>query len=175
MKIKIAHLSSSHSRYDSRIFRKQSASLAKKNLVTYIVSDGLGDEKLNNVNILDLDIKFKRLGRFFILPFYFFMHTRKYKFDIYQLHDPELLLIALFLKNKSSIVLFDSHEDVPIQMLNKPYLNKLSLIVISFFYKILQDYVIKRIDGVICATEEIEKKLKKVNKNIICIKNYPIL
>ena len=51
-KIKVAHLTSVHPRYDARIFLKMCCSLAIRNFNIYlVVADGRGNEKKNNVNI----------------------------------------------------------------------------------------------------------------------------
>ena len=52
---KIAHLTSAHPRYDTRIFVKECASLAEHEgyEVYLIVADGKGDETRSGVRILD--------------------------------------------------------------------------------------------------------------------------
>jgi hypothetical protein len=52
--MRIAHLTSVHPRYDTRIFLKECTSLANAGFeVNLIVADGQGDEKKNGVNIID--------------------------------------------------------------------------------------------------------------------------
>ena len=173
--IRIAQVTSSHSRYDNRIFIKQCSSLSKQFSVSLYVSDGNGNENRNNVDIFDIGKKYGRLKRFFILPFLILKIISKENYDIYHLHDPELLLIVPFLKRKGRIIIFDSHEDIPVQMLHKPYLNKYILKIISSFLKCFQYLILPLIDGVITSTPFIKGKLQKLNSNIIDIKNYPIV
>ena len=50
--MKIAHLTSAHPRFDTRIFVKQCCSLAKSYETYLVVADGKGDEVKNLVKIL---------------------------------------------------------------------------------------------------------------------------
>nr|MBF4322499.1 glycosyltransferase family 1 protein [Vibrio anguillarum] len=61
---KIAHLSSVHTRYDTRIFLKECTTLAKNGYsVSLVVADGKGDETKNNVSIYDVGASKGRLDR----------------------------------------------------------------------------------------------------------------
>ena len=56
MNYKITHLTSAHPRYDTRIFLKECSSLVKERnyRVSLIVADGLGNEKKNGIEIVDV-------------------------------------------------------------------------------------------------------------------------
>lgn len=69
--------------------------------------------------------------------------------EIIQLHAPEYLLYALRLKRAGKKVIFDSHENYPIQILCKPYIPKPFRSLISKMYAAFEAYVCKRIDCVI--------------------------
>ena len=58
--MKVCHLTSAHSRYDTRIFIKQCQSLSKMGFnVNLIVSDGYGNEVKGNVHIYDVGVSKK--------------------------------------------------------------------------------------------------------------------
>ena len=174
--IKIAHLTSAHPRYDTRIFAKEAVALANCGYeVSLIVADGQGDEFKNKVYIYDVGRCGGRLCRITKSVRAVFKKGLELDCDIYHLHDPELLPIGLKLKKFGKKVIFDAHEDLPIQILSKPYLNKPILRALSFLVTGYQNYVCSRFDAVICATDFIKDKFLKVNPNSFTVKNYPII
>ena len=136
MKIKITHLTSVHPRYDTRIFIKECCSLAKIKgyEVNLIVADGLGDEKNNSVQIVDVGKLQGRINRIFKTTRNIFIKAIELDSDIYHLHDPELIPVGLKLKKLGKKVIFDIHENVAEQIKDKEYLNFYVRNFFSFIY-----------------------------------------
>jgi glycosyltransferase involved in cell wall biosynthesis len=179
--MKIVHLTSAHPRYDTRIFVKQCQSLALAgHEVVLVVADGKGEETKGQVRIIDTGTPKGRLHRILFATRRVVACAKAMQADLLVLHDPELLVYALSLRANlpqggRSRVVFDSHEDVPTQLLNKPYLWPSLLKIISTGYRIFETWVCRRLDGVMAATPYIREKFLKFQPNTVDINNFPAL
>lgn len=177
MNYKIAHLTSAHSRYDSRIFVKMCSSLATHDYgVTLVVADGLGEELKNGVRIVDVGAKTGgRLSRMTKTVHRVFEQAKALDADIYHLHDPELIPIGLKLKRLGKRVIFDAHEDLPKQLLGKPYLNPFLLKILSVGVALFERMACSRFDGIVAATPYIRDKFLAINSKTVDINNFPVI
>ena len=150
---KVCHITTVHSRYDTRIFLKECSSLTKLYKVFLIVADGLGDEVKNNVHIYDIVwSQSSRLKRARIDSRKAFKKAFKLNCDLYHFHDPELIKIGVKLKNLNYNVIYDVHEDLPKQIYGKHYLKNWMKPAVSNFIKYQEDNAAKKFDYVITAT-----------------------
>lgn len=172
--IKICHLTTVHVRYDTRVFVKECCGLAAKGLdVILIVADGKGDEFKDGVRILDIGRPSNRIKR--ILSYHHKMLKKALEVDtdIYQFHDPELLRIAKILLQKGKKVIYDSHEDVPRQVLDKAYIPSLFRKPLSALIERYEDGVIRQLSGVVTVTPTLEERFLKSTANVVQVRNFP--
>ncbi len=149
---KIVHLTSVHRRHDQRILWRECVSLREHGYdVTLVVNDNLKNEILDN-GIKILSTGFLPQGRIQRMTEgvnRVYELGRKIDADLYHIHDPELLRIALKLKRRGKHVIFDSHEFYGEQIRTRQYIYPLLRKIISKSYSEFETYVCRRIDGVV--------------------------
>ncbi len=173
---KICHLTSVHPRYDTRIFIKECISLQKNGFNVYlIVADDNGNETKENVKIYDVGKEKSRIFRMIKSPSKIYSKALEIDADIYHFHDPELISTGKKLVKKGKKVIYDTHEDVPLQILSKPYLNLFLKKIISNIFERYENKNVKKFTYIITATDFIKNRFLKINKNTESVKNYPIV
>lgn len=173
---KVVHLTSAHTRYDTRIFLKMARSLAAAGYDTsLVVADGQGDGQRDGVDILDAGKSRGRLDRMLGATRRVVDRGLALDADLYHIHDPELLPAALRLKRQGKCVIFDAHEDLPRQILSKPYLHPIARRPISLVMASFERFACKRLDHVVGATPTITKKFAAMGVPASNVNNYPIL
>ncbi|MCF0140851.1 MAG: glycosyltransferase [Mogibacterium sp.] len=176
---KICHITTVHPRYDGRIFRKECVSLAKEPLydVTLIVNDMNEDEVLDGVNILSLRHNAGgRIKRMLFSSRKALEKALSVNAEVYHIHDPELLPLALKLKKKGFRVIFDSHEFTYYQIPLKSYIPKPVLGLVAKVYGSYERHVLSRIDAVIVpCTYDGRNYFESFAKRTVFIDNLPYL
>lgn len=174
--MKVAHLTSVHPRFDTRVFRKQCVTLGRAGYdVSLIVADGKGDVTVDGVRILDVGAARGRLQRMTKVPSLIYERALGLDAALYHLHDPELLPIALRLKRAGRKVIFDSHEDFPADILTKPYLSAATRYAVSRTFFQFERYACRKLDYIVAATPAIRGKFERIGCAVIDINNFPLL
>ena len=121
MKKKICHISSVHTRFDTRILLKQCQSIVKFDFEIYfLVIDESKSENFKGVQIINCNTESHKLNRFkriFYGPKMLEKKINELKPNIVHFHDIELIFLSRRIKQKGIHVVYDVHEDTPNQIL----------------------------------------------------------
>lgn len=129
--------------------------------------------KIHGINYSD---KENRMNRIFKLRRVLYEKAIKIDADLYHFHDPELIPIGKKLKRKGKLVIYDSHEDVPRQILTKHWIPPKLRKIVSYVYEKYENISSKKFDSVIGATPHITSRFESLDcKNVTNINNFPIL
>jgi glycosyltransferase involved in cell wall biosynthesis len=171
----ICILTSVHSHTDVRIYLKEARSLAGAGYrITLISPDGVGQDELG-ICFKKIKPIESRLLRIIFSPFSMIKIALSEKASVYHFHDPELVFIGLILKLFGKKVIYDVHEDVPRQILNKPWIKPILRKLIAFIFEAFENFSSRRYDRIITATPVIDERFKKQKCRTININNYPIM
>lgn len=175
--INICHLTSVHKRYDTRIFQKQCIALAKENIkVVLLCVDEFENEIINKVQIKSISIKHRNaIGRILKAQSKLYCAALEIDAVIYHIHDPELIPLGLKLKRKGKKVIYDSHEDLPRQILEKQWIPKLFRKALSIISEIYLKKTLPNFDAVLTVSPHIADNIRKITNNVSVVTNYPIL
>ena len=174
--ISVCHLTSVHKDGDVRIFHKECVSLVEAGYRVSLIIPNTYTRIEKDVNIISFEApKGNRLTRMTKTVNIVYKMAINVDAEIYHFHDPELLRIAKKLKRKGKKVVYDVHEDLPRQIISKPYLNKNIRGFISKRVEKYENKIAAKMDYLCTATPFIRERFLSINKNTIDVNNFPIL
>lgn len=169
------HLTSVHPALDTRIFYKECLSLSKAGFDVTLIAPHERDEKINTIKIIGVKKPASRFQRLLATANEVYDKALKINADIYHFHDPELIRIGLKLLKQGKKVIYDVHEDVPRQILSKPYLPKFSRQPIASRFEKYENSAAKKFNHIITVTPFLEKRFKVINVETSQVCNFPSL
>lgn len=171
---KVCIITSVHQALDSRIFHKEAVSLAACGYEVVLIGQHDKEETIRSVKLLPLLKPKNRFSRLASLLSIIKIAYRQ-KADVYHFHDPELLLIAPWLKMLSPAkLLFDIHENIKEQIIDKEWIPEPLKRPTSLSYSLLERLLLRFIDAIIIAEDSYLANYGNF-PNIVCIHNYPVL
>lgn len=171
----LIHMTTVHSRTDTRIAIKQAATLAEwlsPSMLLY-VQDGQGDADLGTYRIVDTGPRpAGRLRRMTLGAWRMYRAVRAAKPDVVHFHDPELIPIGMLLRLEGVRVVYDVHEDLPRQIANKSYIPgvfRALIAVVAEFFEWLSGSIF---NGIVPATSAIAKRFPA--GRTVLVQNFPV-
>ncbi|KAB1065711.1 glycosyltransferase family 4 protein [Salibacter halophilus] len=132
------------------------------------------DVTIEGVQIHGVRKPSSRIDRIFKLSKDCYQRAVEINSQLYHIHDPELLPIALKLKKLGKLVIYDAHENTPASIIDKEWIP--FQFVRNFVSKVFEKYelnVSKQLDAVISVAEPLLERYIQNEK--VLIRNLPIL
>ena len=171
---KVAHVTTAHPVHDNRILRKECAALAQAGFDVHLVAVADKDDEWAEVSIDALPRHATRLGRMFKGPVDAWNKLRELQPSMIHVHDPELIPMAILWKLRHRRpAIFDAHEDLPKQVLGKPYIPRPLRRPIGFLARLLERAADRHLDAIVAATPSIERNFS--NSSVVLVQNFPLL
>jgi glycosyltransferase involved in cell wall biosynthesis len=172
---KVVHITSVHPPYDIRIFHKECRTLAEAGYATSIIvpmEEAAGFTK-DGVTIVGVKQGRGRLRRILVTGPRVTRQAFLLDAEVYHLHDPELLILAMLLRVWGKKVIFDMHENLPRAVLTKGWIPEIVRPVISKFVQLLERIFLSGLP-VIFAEESYVKDYLWVSPKAVVL-NMPLL
>lgn len=175
-KIKVCHISIVHKKNDIRIFHKECVSLANAGFEVTYISKGTHHEEINGVKLIGFSTKSdkNRMMRLLFQGRKLVRFALKEKADIYHIHDPELIRFAKFIRKSGSKVVYDSHENSPLQIYEKEWIPRILRPVISWLVDIIEMRNIRFCNLVFAVADSTCERFKSIEDKTVKLENLPI-
>jgi len=168
---KIVHLTSAHPPFDVRIFHRQCISLAQEGYPVALIAPHAQDEVRQGVKVRAVKKTKGRLGRMLGTVWAVYKQALAERGDIYHFHDPELIPIGLLLRLQGKKVIYDVHEDVPTDILNKNWIPRPLRGPLAGAMRLLEGLAGHLLSGVVAVTKPIAARFP-AHKTIL-LQNFP--
>ncbi|MCP3990859.1 MAG: glycosyltransferase family 4 protein [Actinomycetia bacterium] len=167
----IAHLSSVHPPFDIRIFHKECRSLASAGYRVSLVVTHSHDEMRDGVQLVAVPLASSRWKRMLVTPVHILRKALPLNADVYQFHDPELIPVGLLLRLLGRRVVYDVHEDVPLDLLHKTYLPSWVAKSLSLVAKLVHKVADLSLSGIVVVTPGVAEPFR----DPVMVRNFPLL
>ncbi|MEX1013648.1 MAG: glycosyltransferase, partial [Candidatus Paceibacterota bacterium] len=172
---KSVHLSSVHHPFDTRIFYKECISLKKAGFDISLIAPHSHADEVQGIKIYPVKKYSSEYKRIIFTGWQVYKKAKELgdKHTVFHFHDPELIPFCLLLKLKGLKVIYDVHEDVPRQILSKPWIPRILKTTISYLVAKIESIAAMSFDKIIAA-EPVTYKRFPPNKTEL-IRNYSII
>lgn len=167
-------LANGHSPFDTRIFVKESRSLDAAGYQVSIIVPHTRDELRDGISILAVKLTKKGWQKLIVNPWNIFKRALQQPKDaLYIIHDSDILVAGLLLKLTGRKVIYDAHEDTPLQIQYQHWLPGVFKTPYKLFYKILEKVCGYTFNSIIVAEPVISKYFPK-HKTFL-VRNFAIV
>ena len=178
MNRRVVHMTSVHSWNDVRILYKECRALSKAGYEVRLIvpkrftDEGIG-ERWGSVSLVWVSAPRNRLWRMTITALEVLRQALRQDASVYHFHDPELIPVGMVLRRLGKTVIYDVHEDVPKQVLSKPWIHRSLRRIVAKGMDVVERAAARMFDGIVAATPPIAVRFPK-DKTVV-VQNFPLL
>ena len=147
----IVHISTVHVAGDTRIVHKECRALIEAGYDVTLITASDGDVPLAQLTVRRLPAPKTRLHRSTRTVWQALTSALHERADLYHVHDPELIALAVILKAFGKRVVYDAHEHLPRQVMNKEWIAPILRRPIAGLAGAAEAIADRFVDGVIVA------------------------
>lgn len=171
---KVVHLTSAHPAADVRIAFRECGTLAAAGYNVVLVAAGDLTQPLpDGVVLRSVPKPRNRAERMTRTVWDVFRTALRENADVYHFHDPELVGVGLALRALGRKVVFDVHEDIPKDIVDKPWIPAMLRKPIAASAAAVLYVVQKGFSAIVAATPAIARRFD--GSRTVVINNYPRL
>jgi glycosyltransferase involved in cell wall biosynthesis len=173
-KPKVAHLTSVHPASDTRIAYKECATLAEAGYdVVLIAAAGEVAGLPAGVRLHRVPVPSNRFERMTRTIWHVYRAALLERADVYHFHDPELMGIGLALRMSGARVVFDVHEDIPNDIVDKVWIPVPVRPLVAGASALALRFLHRWYSAIVTATPTIAKRFP--HRRTVVVHNYPRL
>jgi glycosyltransferase involved in cell wall biosynthesis len=169
--VRVCHLTSVHPAYDTRIFEKECVSLVAAGYDVHLVAPAAESKRVRNVTIVAVPPARSRLGRATVTTARVLVRALQIRARVYHLHDPELIPVGIVLRALGKKVIYDAHEDVPADILDKHYLPRWTRTTLARIVDVGERVAARWLSQVVAATPAIARRFPTARR--VVVQNFP--
>jgi glycosyltransferase involved in cell wall biosynthesis len=170
---KVVHLTSVHEANDLRIAQKECATLAQEGYDVVVIAPGRNGDLPRDVRHRVVPVPTNRFERFTRTMWQVFAAARLERAQVYHFHDPELIAVGMALRLCGAHVIFDVHEDIPLDIKTKPWIPSWLRPPVSMFARLALRLVQGCFTAIVPATPSIAQSFS--HRRVVVVRNYPRL
>jgi len=161
-----------HKPFDTRIFHKEALSLKGAGFDVTIILPHSESIEEEGIHIQAIPLPRKGWEQLILCPWRIFRRAlQQPRNSIFHLHDSELLVIGIMLRCSGRIVIYDAHEDTPLQISYQHWIPPILKLPYTWFYRLLEKLAGWCFAAIIVAEPVIAKYFPP--QKVTLIRNFP--
>ena len=173
---RVCHVTTVHHPDDHRILWKECVSLRATGYDVTLIAPAAHDTEIGGVRIVALPpASSNRARRMLARPLAAFRAALELDAALYHFHDPEFLPHAVRLARRGYPVIYDVHEDLPRQLLTKPWIRPPLRRAAARCADRVELAAVRRLSAVICSEPPYMQRLSSHARRAVLVANFPRL